>query len=65
MVLARIVEPTSKADSLRVLAGLGAPCPDRSTLFRALKRSQHKDYRSRIATALARFSLMLGGWGRW
>jgi hypothetical protein len=34
IVLARIVEPTSKADSLRVLAGLGAPCPDRSTLFR-------------------------------
>jgi hypothetical protein len=27
MVLARIVEPTSKADSLRVLAELGAPCP--------------------------------------
>ena len=27
MVLARIVEPTSKADSLRVLTDVGAPCP--------------------------------------
>jgi hypothetical protein len=63
MVLARIVEPTSKADSLRVLAGLGAPCPDRSTLFRALKRCQHKDYRSRIAAVLARFSSRAGRLG--
>jgi transposase len=63
MVLARIVEPTSKADSLRVLAGLGAPCPDRSSLFRALKRCQHKDYRSRIATVLARFSSAAGRLG--
>jgi hypothetical protein len=48
MVLARIVEPTSKADSLRVLAGLGAPCPDRST---------------RIAAVLARFSSRAGRLG--
>ena len=27
MVLARIIEPTSKTDSLRVLAEIGAPCP--------------------------------------
>ena len=37
MVLARIVEPTSKADSLRVLADLGAPAPALRTLFRSLK----------------------------
>jgi len=63
MVLARIVEPTSKADSLRVLAGLGAPCPDRSSLFRALKRSQNKGYRGRIATVLAGFSSRAGRLG--
>jgi hypothetical protein len=40
MVLARIVEPTSKADSLRVLAELGAPCPSLRTLFRAGARRQ-------------------------
>jgi hypothetical protein len=33
MVLARIVEPTSEADSLRVLADLGAPAPGLRTLF--------------------------------
>ncbi|HEX5201942.1 MAG TPA: IS1634 family transposase, partial [Actinoplanes sp.] len=38
MVLARIVEPTSKADSLRVLAEIGAPTPSLSSLFRSLKR---------------------------
>ena len=38
MVLARIVEPASKADSLRVLAGLGAPALALRTLFRSLAR---------------------------
>ncbi|HXU97906.1 MAG TPA: hypothetical protein VFP03_07380 [Jiangellaceae bacterium] len=32
MALARIVEPTSEADSLRVLADLGAPAPGLRTL---------------------------------
>jgi hypothetical protein len=34
MVLARIIEPTSKTDSLRVLAEIGAPCPSVRTLHR-------------------------------
>ena len=34
MVLARIVEPASKADSLRVLGEIGAPAPSLRTLFR-------------------------------
>ena len=42
MVLARIVEPTSEADSLRVLADLGAPAPGQRTLFRSLKRCRDK-----------------------
>jgi hypothetical protein len=37
MVLARIIEPTSKADTLRVLAEVGAPCPSLRTLLRSLK----------------------------
>ena len=40
MVLARIVEPTSKADSLRAHAHLGAPAPPLRTLFRSLKRHE-------------------------
>jgi hypothetical protein len=35
MALARIVEPTSKAGTLRVLAELGAPCPSLRTLWRS------------------------------
>jgi hypothetical protein len=64
MVLARIVEPTSKADSLRVLADLGAPAPSLRTLFRSLKRCQDNDYRSRLARACAAFSSSSGGLSR-
>jgi len=59
MVLARIVEPTSKADSLRVLADLGAPAL--RTLFRSLKRCRDNDYRDRIAKACTAFSATAGG----
>ena len=51
MVLARIVEPTSKADSLRVLAEIGGAGPGLRTLFRSLKRCQDRDYRGMLATA--------------
>src|SRR5699024_7548810 len=49
MVLARLVEPTSKRDSLRVLAELGVEAVHRNTFFIALKRAQDLDYRCRIA----------------
>lgn len=61
MVLARIVEPTSKADSLRVLADLGAPAPGLRTLFRSLKRCRDNDYRDRIAKACTAVSAAAGG----
>jgi transposase len=61
MALARIVEPTSKADSRRVLAELGAPCPSLRTLFRALKRCQEKDYRGVLAKACTACSAASGG----
>ena len=51
MVLARLVEPTSKIDSLRVLAELGVATPHHITLFNALQRAQQRDYRGRIAQA--------------
>ncbi len=63
MVLARIVEPTSKADSLRVLAEIGAPCPSLRTLFRSLRRCQERDYRDTIAKACTAFSARAGGLG--
>ncbi|WP_298325387.1 IS1634 family transposase [Haloactinopolyspora sp.] len=51
MVLARIVEPTSKADVVRVLAEIGAPPVGVRTLFRSLARCQARDYRGQLATA--------------
>jgi hypothetical protein len=60
MVLARIVEPTSKADTVRVLAELGAPCPSLRTLFRSLKRCQDSDYRGVLSTACTTHSAAAG-----
>lgn len=61
MVLARIVEPTSKAGTARVLSELGAPCPGLRTLFRSLKRCQDSDYRGTLAKACTAFSAAAGG----
>src|SRR5699024_11359200 len=52
MVLARLVEPTSKRDSLRVLGELGVEAVHRNTFFNALKRAQDRDYRDRKSTRL-------------
>lgn len=51
MVLARVIEPTSKADTVRVLDEIGAPAPTVKTLFRALARCQERDYRAKLAAA--------------
>ena len=51
LVLGRIVEPTSKLDTVRVLDELGVVSPSRVTFLRCLKRAIEKDYRSVIAEA--------------
>jgi len=51
MVLARIVEPTSKADSLRVLEEIGVEHASLRTMFRSLKRCQDRGYRDTLAAA--------------
>ncbi|MEO7069471.1 MAG: IS1634 family transposase [Nostocoides sp.] len=51
LVLARVVEPTSKADSLRVLDELGVAHASLRTVFRTLKRVQDRGYRDRVAAA--------------
>lgn len=51
MVLARIVEPTSKAEVVRVLDEIGAPAVSLRTLFRSLARSQARGYRGQLAAA--------------
>ena len=56
LVLTRIIEPTSKADSLRVLAELGVAGPSLRTMFRALARCVERDYRDALARACAAHS---------
>jgi len=51
VVLARVVEPVSKADTLRVLAEVGVAGPSLRTIFRALGRCVARDYRGLLASA--------------
>lgn len=51
LVAARIVEPTSKLDTVRVLSELGVTAPHPNTLYNCLRRCVQRDYRAQIATA--------------
>ncbi|HET6685100.1 MAG TPA: IS1634 family transposase [Jiangellaceae bacterium] len=51
LVLARIIEPTSKADSLRVLEEIGVAHASLRTMFRSLQRAAAGGYRDQIAAA--------------
>ncbi len=51
LVLARIIEPTSKADSVRVLQEIGVEHASLRTMFRSLRRAAVGDYRGQVATA--------------
>ena len=61
MVLARIVEPTSKAEVVRVLDEIGAPAVSLRTLFRSLARSRARDYRGQLAAAAWAHSVRTSG----
>ena len=49
LCIARIVEPTSKLDSLRVLADLGIKDLSKDRLYRCLQKVIGKDYRKTIS----------------
>jgi len=51
LCVARIVEPTSKVESLRVLADLGIDQFDRNQLYRCLARVNELNYRKKISKA--------------
>ncbi len=51
LVLARLVEPTSKLDSIRVLEELGLTAAHRNTFTKTLKRCAAREYREQIAQA--------------
>ena len=53
LVLARIIEPTSKADSLRVLGETGVAAPSYSTLNRRLPVYAKPGFRQSLSTACA------------
>ncbi|MFB9776619.1 IS1634 family transposase, partial [Brevibacterium otitidis] len=61
LVLARLVEPTSKADSLRVLAELGIEPPHHNTFLNCLARAKERDYRGRIAARCFAHSVATSG----
>ena len=54
LVLARIIEPTSKLDALRVLGEVGQPVPSYATLKRRLPVFATAAFRARLARACAR-----------
>jgi len=60
LVGARIVEPTSKLDTIRVLGELGQPTPHSNTLYKCLARCVKRDYRSQIAAACWRHATTAG-----
>ena len=51
LVLARLVEPTSKLDSVRVIKELGMAPLHHNSYYKALQRCSAKDYRSLVQTA--------------
>ena len=50
LVLARIIEPTSKFDTIRVLKGLGLDAPSNSSIHRCLRRINDSSYRDLLSS---------------
>nr|BFF05704.1 IS1634-like element ISMsm6 family transposase [Brevibacterium otitidis] len=61
LVLARLVEPTSKSDSVRVLGELGVDVVHRNTFLNCLARAKERDYRGRIAARCFAHSVATSG----
>jgi hypothetical protein len=51
VVLARIIEPVSKLDSVRVLGELGLKAPSDDAIYRSLQRCQKRNYREKFSKA--------------
>jgi hypothetical protein len=51
LVIARLIEPSSKLDTIRILTELGLTPPSNSGVHRCLKKVVEDNYRSQIATA--------------
>lgn len=55
LVLARIIEPTSKFDTIRVLADLGLDAPSNSSIHRCLRNIIDAGYREHLSKACFRY----------
>ena len=55
LVIARIVESTSKLDSIRVLEDLGSIPPNKDELYRSLPIINQQDYRSKLSDCCLAF----------
>ena len=55
LVLARIIEPTSKLDTIRVLSELGLDAPTNTDIHRGLRNVVSADYRDLLSKACFRF----------
>jgi hypothetical protein len=58
LVLARIIEPTSKLDALRVLGEVGVEAPSYATLKRRLPGYATAEWRARLAAACAQHAAL-------
>ena len=61
LVLGRIIEPTSKVDTVRVLTEVGVTAPSRATSQRCLRRIVERDYRDTISHACYTHATRGGG----
>lgn len=55
LVIARIIEPASKLDTIRILDELGLKAPSNTGIHRCLDRAAEAEYRDRLSAACVRF----------
>jgi len=55
LVIARIIEPSSKLDTIRILDELGVKPPSHTGIHRCLGRAAEADYRDRLSEACVTF----------
>lgn len=55
LVIARIIEPSSKLDTIRILTELGLKGPSNTGIHRSLNRAADEDYRNKFSDACVTF----------
>lgn len=55
LVIARVIEPASKLDTIRILSELGLKAPSNTGIHRCLDRAAEASYRQRLAEACVTF----------